>query len=75
MARFPDSRIVARVCLPRSFVYCGGIDPPLGGIDPPRVPVASDDALLAAYSGGTVWASHPLRVAAGVDVKLYERRV
>jgi len=28
------------------------------------------DVTLAAYSGGTVWASHPLRVAAGVSVKL-----
>jgi hypothetical protein len=25
-------------------------------------------ALLTAYSGGTVWASHPLRVSAGVSV-------
>jgi hypothetical protein len=24
---------------------------------------------LAAYSGGTVWASHPLRVAAGANVE------
>src|SRR5215510_10124013 len=28
------------------------------------------DVSLAAYSGGTVWASHPLRVAAGANVKL-----
>jgi len=30
-----------------------------------------DDASLPAYSGGTVWASHPLRVAAGVNVELW----
>ena len=32
------------------------------------------EALLPAYSGETVWASHPLRVAAGVsaDVSRYE---
>jgi hypothetical protein len=29
------------------------------------------DASLPAYSGGTVWASHPLRVAAGVNVELW----
>ena len=28
------------------------------------------DAALPAYSGGTVWVSHPLRVAAGVNVRL-----
>jgi hypothetical protein len=31
-----------------------------------------DDVTLAAYSGGTVWAFHPLRVAAGVSVDLSE---
>ena len=29
------------------------------------------EAPLAAYSGGTVWDLHPLRVAAGVNVNLY----
>ena len=28
---------------------------------------------VAAYSGGTVWESHPLRVAAGVSVSLSRR--
>jgi hypothetical protein len=31
------------------------------------------EASLAAYSGGTVWAFHPLRVAAGASVELCTR--
>ena len=34
-------------------------------------PVTSVNAPLPAYSGGTVWAFHPLRVAAGASVKLW----
>ena len=57
MARFPDSRIV------RGFAVF-----PDGAVTPPsdigwRTP-------LAAYSGGTVWALHPLPVAAGASVRL-----
>jgi hypothetical protein len=33
-------------------------------------PVTSGNAPLTAYSGGTVWALHPLRMAAGVNVRL-----
>src|SRR5579862_4385546 len=58
-ARFPDSRITAthrssQVPSPA----CAGF----------RDPVTCLDASLTAYSGGTVWAFHPLRVAAGVSV-------
>jgi hypothetical protein len=56
MARFPDSRIVAARLSSRFERFR-----------------TSDvvDASLPAYSGGTVWASHPLRVAAGVNVELW----
>jgi hypothetical protein len=63
MARFPDSRITAaRWSSQPLSPACSG-----AGYG---VPVTSSNASLTAYSGGTVWASHPLPVAAGVYVKL-----
>ena len=56
MARFPDSRILRRVSSTTAVTS-----------DLRPEPSDSCDASLAAYSGGTVWASHPLRVAAGVE--------
>jgi hypothetical protein len=63
MARFPDLRITAarwpsQPLLPACWVADYG------------VPVTFSNASLTAYSGGTVWASHPLPVAAGVNVRL-----
>ena len=62
MARFPDSRIVAARLSSQ----------PPSPADSVEASASSDvvDVSLAAYSGGTVWASHPLRVAAGASVKL-----
>jgi hypothetical protein len=62
MARFPDSRInTARLSsqplLPTDFAAG-------------RAPSDSANATLLAYSGGTVWASHPLPMAAEVYVRL-----
>jgi hypothetical protein len=63
MARFPDSRIAAARWSsqpPSSACFAAGFG----------APVTSSNASLTAYSGGTVWASHPLRMAAGVSVRL-----
>ena len=63
MARFPDSRITAAR-------WSSQLLSPACSVAGYGVPVTSSNASLTAYSGGTVWASHPLRVAAGVYVKL-----
>jgi hypothetical protein len=71
MARFPDSRIVAARLssqfVTRWFRVFGDL------CVAAKLSRTSDvvDATLPAYSGGTVWASHPLRVAAGVNVSLH----
>ena len=61
MARFPDLRIE------RAFTVFPGESS--DGLEPDDEPVRS---ALPAYSGGTVWAFHPLRVAAGASVELFE---
>ena len=60
MARFPDSQINTTL----SFVFPG--TRPSDGV---RTSTRGR-APLAAYSGGTVWVLHPLRVAAGASVGL-----
>ena len=62
MARFPDSRIDAA-----SLVFPGE-NPPSDRTRTGRE--TRPGVLLTAYSGGTVWDLHPLRVAAGASVKL-----
>ena len=63
MARFPDSRITAaRRVFPSAFACAAR------GVR--RDSDIRSTRSLAAYSGGTVWASHPLRVAAGASVRL-----
>ena len=62
MARFPDSRInttrlSSQPLLPTDFAAGS-------------TPSDSANATLLAYSGGTVWASHPLPMAAEVYVGL-----
>ena len=64
MARFPDSRITAARWSSQAFIGHG-----LQAVTNLN-PVTSGNAPLTAYSGGTVWASHPLRMAAGVNVRL-----
>jgi hypothetical protein len=49
MAKFPDSRIDAARLSSQA----------------PQAPSDITDVSLPAYSGGTVWVSHPLRMAAG----------
>ena len=49
MAKFPDSRIDAARLSSQA----------------PEAPSDIIDVSLPAYSGGTVWVSHPLRMAAG----------
>ena len=62
MARFPDSRIAAaRRAFPSAFAR-------RIGVARSRDSDIRSTRSLAAYSGGTVWASHPLRVAAGASV-------
>ena len=61
MARFPDSRISARS--PSSQTTMSS--------DCPEDSHLRDGVkALPAYSGGTVWVFHPLRVAAGASVEL-----
>ena len=60
MARFPDSRISAPS--PSSQTTASSDCPEDSH---PRDVVKA----LPAYSGGTVWAFHPLRVAAGASVE------
>ena len=64
MARFPDSRInttrlSSQPLLPTDFAAGS-------------TPSDSANATLLAYSGGTVWASHPLPMAAEVYVRFVE---
>ena len=69
MARFPDLRISASASA--SSQVCDPVtdrEPVFG-----RAP-GQGEAPLPAYSGETVWASHPLRVAAGVSVETCEAR-
>jgi hypothetical protein len=66
MARFPDLRIIATPSA-SSQVHGEPSDGPWTGES--RVQGQSE-ASLAAYSGGTVRAFHPLRVAAGASVEL-----
>ena len=61
MARFPDSRITAAR-------WSSQPPSPACSVAGCAVPVTFSNASLTAYSGGTVWASHPLRVTAGVSV-------
>src|SRR5689334_19852214 len=49
------------------FLTCGSTHRALSSQEG-YLPVTCAGATLTAYSGGTVWASHPLRVAAGVVV-------
>jgi hypothetical protein len=69
MARFPDLRIVAALSA-SSQADGEPSDGPWTGEQRSR---DESEASLAAYSGGTVWAFHPLRVAAGASVELWLR--
>ena len=64
MTRFPDSRIAA-TSRSSSQAVAGSVT----GLASEHRTKNQSRVSLAAYSGGTVWASHPLRVAAGVSVK------
>jgi hypothetical protein len=66
MARFPDSRNNRCARLPKPKLSDGTKKqgPQIEARDP------RTERSVAAYSGGTVWVLHPLRVAAGANVKL-----
>ena len=66
MARFPDSRNYRCARLPKPKLSDGTKN------QGPRTQDRDSRTKrsVTAYSGGTAWASHPLRVAAGVCVKL-----
>src|SRR5262245_3663613 len=71
MARFPDLRVTARSPSSRTCVSSdcqSTVRRSLFGVRTDEVRRTQDDGrenALTAYSGGTVWALHPLRVAAG----------
>jgi hypothetical protein len=60
VTRFPDSRISAPFT----------VFPDTRSSDCPSTTSSGVVKVLPAYSGGTVWAFHPLRVTAGVGVEL-----
>ena len=67
MARFPDSQVnTSRLAFPSAFALRATAKQWLFSLRG----LPDDDVTLAAYSGGTVWVSHPLRLAAGVSVRV-----